>query len=73
VRTYSYRYQSLIRTASATGVVVLHFDFLYPDTESCERCMGTEAALETALKLVGPVLTAGECVEFVASVLILPD
>jgi len=35
--------------------------------------MGTEAALETALKLVGPVLTAGECVEFVASVLILPD
>ncbi|NHN66032.1 hypothetical protein G9463_22725 [Haloarcula sp. JP-Z28] len=35
--------------------------------------MGTEAALETALKLVAPVLTAAECVELVASVLILPD
>ncbi|WP_394295166.1 DUF2703 domain-containing protein [Haloarcula marismortui] len=45
-----------MRTASVTGVVVLHFDFLYLDTESCERCMGTEAALETALKLVAPAL-----------------
>lgn len=33
-------------------------DFLYLDTESCERCMGTEAALETALERVAPVLDA---------------
>lgn len=33
-------------------------DFLYLDTESCDRCMGTEDALETALERVEPVLDA---------------
>mgnify|MGYP006279291269 FL=1 len=31
-------------------------DFLYLDTESCDRCIGTEAALETALERVAPIL-----------------
>jgi hypothetical protein len=31
-------------------------DFLYLDTESCERCSGTRAALETALTRVEPIL-----------------
>lgn len=31
-------------------------DFLYLDTESCERCRGTEQALETALTRVEPIL-----------------
>lgn len=34
----------------------LTVDFLYLDTESCERCAGTEARLETALTQVEPVL-----------------
>ncbi|MFD1599248.1 DUF2703 domain-containing protein [Halobellus rarus] len=33
-------------------------DFLYLNNESCDRCMGTEAALETALRRVGPILDA---------------
>jgi hypothetical protein len=33
-------------------------DFLYLDTESCDRCIGTKAALETALERVEPVLNA---------------
>ena len=33
-------------------------DFLYLDNESCERCIGTEAALETALEHVEPILEA---------------
>ncbi|MEF8787366.1 MAG: DUF2703 domain-containing protein [Haloarculaceae archaeon] len=33
-------------------------DFLYLDTESCDRCIGTETALETALDRVEPVLDA---------------
>ena len=31
-------------------------DFLYLDTESCERCIGTEDALETALDRLDPLL-----------------
>lgn len=31
-------------------------DFLYLDTESCERCVGTEQALKTALTRVEPIL-----------------
>ena len=31
-------------------------DFLYLDTESCDRCIGTKAALETALERVEPVV-----------------
>ncbi|WP_049981513.1 DUF2703 domain-containing protein [Halolamina rubra] len=31
-------------------------DFLYLDNESCDRCTGTEASLETALERVEPVL-----------------
>ncbi|WP_185903215.1 DUF2703 domain-containing protein [Halonotius terrestris] len=31
-------------------------DFLYLDNESCERCIGTEQALETALTRVEPIL-----------------
>jgi hypothetical protein len=33
-------------------------DFLYLDNESCDRCMGTEDALEAALERVEPVLNA---------------
>ena len=33
-------------------------DFLYLDNESCDRCMGTENALETALERVEPILAA---------------
>lgn len=33
-------------------------DFLYLDNESCDRCMGTEDALETALERVEPILDA---------------
>jgi len=33
-------------------------DFLYLDTESCDRCRGTETALESALERVEPVLDA---------------
>ena len=33
-------------------------DFLYLDNESCERCIGTEDALETALEHVEPILDA---------------
>lgn len=33
-------------------------DFLYLDDQTCERCMGTEAALETALDRVEPILDA---------------
>ncbi|SIS13824.1 DUF2703 domain-containing protein [Natronorubrum thiooxidans] len=33
-------------------------DFLYLDNESCDRCMGTEDALETALERVAPILDA---------------
>jgi len=31
-------------------------DFLYLDNESCERCMGTEDALQTALERIEPIL-----------------
>lgn len=31
-------------------------DFLYLDNESCERCMGTEDALQAALELIEPIL-----------------
>ena len=31
-------------------------DFLYLDNESCDRCKGTETALEKALKRVEPIL-----------------
>ena len=31
-------------------------DFLYLDDESCDRCVGTEEALETALDRVEPIL-----------------
>jgi len=31
-------------------------DFLYLDLESCERCLGTKAALESALERVAPIL-----------------
>jgi hypothetical protein len=31
-------------------------DFLYLDKESCDRCVGTEAALETAIERVEPIL-----------------
>ena len=30
-------------------------DFLYLDNESCDRCMGTETALETALEKIEPL------------------
>ncbi len=33
-------------------------DFLYLDNTSCERCIGTEAALETALERLEPILEA---------------
>jgi hypothetical protein len=33
-------------------------DFLYLDNESCDRCMGTEDALEAALERIEPVLNA---------------
>lgn len=33
-------------------------DFLYLDDQTCERCMGTQAALETALNRVEPILDA---------------
>jgi len=33
-------------------------DFLYLDNESCDRCMGTEDALEAALERTEPVLDA---------------
>lgn len=33
-------------------------DFLYLDNESCERCMGTEDALEAALERIEPILEA---------------
>jgi len=33
-------------------------DFLYLDNESCDRCIGTEDALETTLKRVEPILDA---------------
>ncbi|MFC7059823.1 DUF2703 domain-containing protein [Halovenus salina] len=33
-------------------------DFLYIDNESCDRCMGTEGALEAALEQIDPVLDA---------------
>ncbi|WP_165853310.1 DUF2703 domain-containing protein [Halonotius aquaticus] len=31
-------------------------DFLYLDNEACERCVGTEQALETALTRIEPIL-----------------
>jgi hypothetical protein len=31
-------------------------DFLYLDNESCERCMGTEDALQAALERIEPIL-----------------
>jgi hypothetical protein len=31
-------------------------DFLYLDNESCDRCMGTEDALEAALERIEPIL-----------------
>lgn len=33
-------------------------DFLYLDNQTCERCMGTETALETALERVEPIFDA---------------
>lgn len=33
-------------------------DFLYLDNESCDRCLGTEGALETALERVEPIFDA---------------
>lgn len=43
-------------------------DFLYLDNESCERCAGTENALETALTTVEPVFEALEISLFVRDI-----
>jgi Domain of unknown function (DUF2703) len=47
----------LIAAPESTRKLVI--DFLYLDLESCTRCQGTDAGLETALVDVGQILAAG--------------
>lgn len=48
---------SVVETSAAEYTrATVTVDFLYLDTESCERCSGTRAALETALTRVEPIL-----------------